>query len=107
MRATEVTGSVLSTGHAILTGRVPSRGEVFTVTKHHPGRAAPLAPSARAVTAAVGHRHVIATGAVVYSAARARYRSSVPYIQIAGSPMSPGTGPIEIWVRDIGPRDGA
>jgi pimeloyl-ACP methyl ester carboxylesterase len=46
-----------------------------------------------------------ATG--VYSAARARYRSGVPYVEIAESPLLPGTRPIELHVRDIGPPDGA
>ena len=43
----------------------------------------------------------------VYSTVRARYRSRVPYVQIAGSPMLPGTSPLELYVRDVGPRDGA
>jgi len=34
------------------------------------------------------------------SAAAVRYRSQVPYIQLAGSPMLPGVTPIEIYVRD-------
>ena len=42
----------------------------------------------------------------VYSAAPARYRSRVPYVQIAESPMAPAVRPVELWVRDVGPPDG-
>jgi pimeloyl-ACP methyl ester carboxylesterase len=31
----------------------------------------------------------------------------VPYVQIAASPMLPGVSPVELFVRDVGPRDGA
>jgi pimeloyl-ACP methyl ester carboxylesterase len=31
----------------------------------------------------------------------------VPYVEIAESPLLPGTRPIELHVRDLGPRDGA
>ena len=31
----------------------------------------------------------------------------MPYVQIAESPLLPGTRPIDIFVRDVGPRDGA
>jgi pimeloyl-ACP methyl ester carboxylesterase len=31
----------------------------------------------------------------------------VPYVEIADSPLLPGTRPIELHVRDLGPRDGA
>jgi 3-oxoadipate enol-lactonase len=45
--------------------------------------------------------------AAVYSAAGPRYRSGVPYIEIAESPLLPGTRPIELYVRDLGPPGGA
>jgi 3-oxoadipate enol-lactonase len=31
----------------------------------------------------------------------------VPYVEIAESPLAPGIAPIEVYVRDMGPRDGA
>jgi pimeloyl-ACP methyl ester carboxylesterase len=31
----------------------------------------------------------------------------VPYVQLAASPMAPGISPIEIHVRDVGPREAA
>jgi 3-oxoadipate enol-lactonase len=43
----------------------------------------------------------------VYSAAGARYPCCVPYVSIAASPMLPGVSPVELFVRDVGPRDGA
>jgi pimeloyl-ACP methyl ester carboxylesterase len=30
-----------------------------------------------------------------------RYRSRVPFVQLAGSPMLPGVAPIEVYVRDV------
>ena len=54
-----------------------------------------------------GPRYHGAPIAAVYTAARARYRSRVPHVEIAESPLLPGTRPIELYVRDVGPRDGA
>jgi pimeloyl-ACP methyl ester carboxylesterase len=31
----------------------------------------------------------------------------VPYVEIAESPLLPGTRPVELYFRDVGPRDGA
>jgi pimeloyl-ACP methyl ester carboxylesterase len=38
--------------------------------------------------------------------ARARYRSGVPFVQIAGSPLLPARRPIELFYRDHGPASG-
>jgi pimeloyl-ACP methyl ester carboxylesterase len=46
-------------------------------------------------------------GRSVYSAARPRYRSAVPFATIAGSPLLPGASPIELYYRDAGPGPGA
>jgi len=43
----------------------------------------------------------------VYRAAWPRYRSRVPFVQIAGSPLLPDTRPIELYYRDLGNAAGA
>jgi pimeloyl-ACP methyl ester carboxylesterase len=42
----------------------------------------------------------------VYTAAAPRYRSWVPFVQIAGSPLLPGASPIDLYYRDAGPIGG-
>lgn len=43
----------------------------------------------------------------IYSDRGPRYRSGVPFVQIAGSPLLPDTRPIELYYRDSGRADGA